>query len=170
MHATVMDGPYENKAVDHNDLNLYCRLIVEGLRKFFIFPPIEQWDDVSHDRLSKNGPFDGDCYIYELERTQQGVKLWLDHDGSRLMGARLLASLPQPAAPTPKGKYYECVPTAQLADSSGRFHITDEKDRQWGCKEGPVNGGPWPDGAMNVVIHYAENLEDLRHSLSDVID
>jgi hypothetical protein len=173
-HAT--SGPYKGRALDHNDLNLYCTLLPPvGPVTFFLFPPVESWDDVTHDRTPKGGPFEGQQLLYWLERHADHVELHFDEHGSALQRAHEFAKTYVPPVPELKGSDYECVPAAQIADEFGWREITDEKGRVWRYRQQPKGQTDWigpglPPGVTRFVVLYAEDLEDLKQRLSDELD
>ena len=178
MQAKVMSGPYEGRTLDHNDLNLYCTFFPVGSVQFFVMPPIEHWDDVTHERMSKDGPFSGQSAMYWLERRPPDYfALHHDETGQVLATAQQLErdGIGIPAPFKPKGLTYECVPAAEIPDEANWLEIADEKDRVWRYRvqprefEGNVMPG-LPPTVFHFCAHYAESLDDLRRSLGDLLD
>lgn len=186
MRAKCQGGPYDGLELDHNDINLYLSLRPCGRRTFLFFPPPDQWEAVKHGELSRDGPFNGDCPVYELVRLGDGNAVCIfDPDGSRLWEAgEQLARTPAEPVRVPDG--YQIV-NCWLGKFQGMtlpeplVVIVDEKDRTWACcseehfsKETEQLlkkvAGDKMDERERFSARACRTREELIHSLSDVLD
>lgn len=188
MNAILHGGPYDGTALDHNDINLYTRFVPVGIRKFVLMPPVESWEAVRRGDVDKDGPFDGQCPIYELIRTPSEMEGRYDADGSTFSAAMQEHSEGRQPVPMVEftGQYFKCY-RGDLRDVSppdDQFNVTDEKDREWVCmavsrNEGEsggfgemlsnLGGEPLSEPLRMVTLH-CNDKEELPVKLADVID
>jgi hypothetical protein len=188
MQAVLHGGPYDGICLDHNDVTLYTRFHPVGMRKFILMPPIAVWEEVRRGDRDKNGPFEGECALYELVRTPEGMAGRYDSDGGTL--ALALKESREGRQPVPqvefKGQCFKCY-RGDMRDVElppNNFPVVDEKERQWTCvvvskEEGESGGfgemlsylgGEPLDEPLRVAIHYCADKAELRFKLSDEID
>jgi hypothetical protein len=188
MSAILRGGPYDGTSLNHNDINLYTRLISVGVREFISLPPPDQWDAVRLGEIEKTGPFKGNCHLYELVRTPEGVVGRYDLDGDILSQAMKEDHEGRQAVPTfpPTGRYYRCYrgDPADLPQRTDRhFDVTDEKSRIWLCvavtweeglsggfTEGIARLGKPSSQKSKVVTLLCGDPSELTTKLSDQLD
>lgn len=188
MKAILLSGAYDGIVLDHNDINLYTQFVPVGIRKFVLMPARKDWDAVRRGDLDKNGPFDGDCPIYELIQTQNGMEGQHDADGSIFAAATKEHSEGRQPVPQVEftGQYFKCYrgDHRDVSFSDDHFTVTDEKDREWVCvtvsrEEGESGGfaemlsymgGEPLSKPLRMVIVNCEDKTQLPIRLADVID
>jgi hypothetical protein len=188
MKATFFDGPYDRIVLDHNDINLYTQFLSVGVRKFVFMPPRGQWDAVRRGELEKDGPFNGDCFVYELVPTPNGIEGRYDADGKVFADASQEYREGRQVVPKIEftGQYFKCY-RGDLRDISlpnNHFTVIDDKNRQWACvpvsrEEGEsgslaeplslMGGEPLSEPLRMVSLHCQDKAE-LPVALADHID
>ncbi len=137
MLAKCKGGPYDGTELDHNDINLYAKIMPVGVRNFVALPAFQNWDAVRRSEIDADKAFDKSSPFYELIRTPDGMDAVYDHGCERFGAANRderEGRGPKPVEQPFTGSYYQCIRGEWAVGTDGRFAVTDEKGRTWACK------------------------------------